>query len=296
MKILFAILCIFLLVFSSIKYFNDRSYQEDLYKQASEYNENLRRLKNEKKEIEAKIEDLKSKMIVKDNASSIILLSDTNVSHFNDIVPLLDDYGLIGVIAIDDNNDPSQNIDNYLNLDQISSLLDKGYEAILTIDINSDINYLYDKYSQIMPINGYYCKNGDLSFTQIEDIKKTGKNVIFIENNTIIDEEILCIESIGSYSGSAKTYFNEGIEKSSIMAFLVGYSKKNEIFSKTNCESMIDKMLQEEENNRLLVTNVSGVIDRYKDGLNTPEINEITEEISKLSDRLVQIDEELIKY
>lgn len=281
-----------------MKRIDNIQHGQELAKQAQEYNENIKLLKQQKAQLEEQLSLEKDKLIIENMGSSIVLLADTNENHLNDTIPTLNSYGYVGVIAIDDNISPLDNIDGYLNIDDINELVQKGYELVLTIDCNSNIKDLYNKYKEYFDIKGFYCPKKDITNSQIKDIKQIGLNTVITYDGVMLDEDIFSITSIGSYDKNAKAIFDDGLKISQISAFSIGYSNSNEMYLKSNVDSMLERMNKAQTANKTLVTNITGAKLRYQEYLDTLELLEykqITNNINDLENRIENINKQIIK-
>lgn len=257
---------------------------------AIEYNTKFKELKKQKEDLNNQIEELKQSLVIENMGSSIVLISDTDSRCLDDTVRLLDEYGYSAVIAIDDTYSPFDNIEGYLNEDDINNLVDLGYEVVLTINNQSNIRELYDLYSQSFDIKGYYCPSKDITNSQLKAIKETC-NVVIAYDGTVEDKDIFSISSIGSYDTNSKNIFENSTLDSEIIAFSVGYNKSYDKFIESNVIAMLDRMKQAENNERLKVTNISGALDRYNDYLEVRNLDKYTQIDSQIEDLYKQIDE-----
>lgn len=265
-------------------------------KEAEIYNSNLKELKQKESELKTQIDKLESSLVIDSKGSTLILITDTNSKCLNDMVGLLDSNNLKGVVAIDDNYSPLDYIDGYLNNEDIYNLIYKGYEAVLTIDSNSDIKQIYDKYSYYYDIKGFYFVDVELNSSQLEDIKQLDDVCVITYNNKIDDQDIVCFTSVGSYSTISKSTFEASLKDSSTVAYRVGYGATIDKYNQSNCESMLDNMISAQNNNQTKICNISEAIDRYdqlQDLKNSEDYIEKLNSLSELNQELEKIQNQI---
>lgn len=265
-------------------------------KEAEIYNSNLKELKQKESELKTQIDKLESSLVIDSKGSTLILITDTNSKCLNDMVGLLDSNNLKGVVAIDDNYSPLDYIDGYLNNEDIYNLIYKGYEVVLTIDSNSDIKQIYDKYSYYYDIKGFYFVDVELNSSQLEDIKQLDDVCVITYNNKIDDQDIVCFTSVGSYSTISKSTFEASLKDSSTVAYRVGYGATIDKYNQSNCESMLDNMISAQNNNQTKICNISEAIDRYsqlQDLKNSEDYIEKLNSLSELNQELEKIQNQI---
>lgn len=265
-------------------------------KEAEIYNSNLKDLKQKESELKTQIDKLESSLVIDSKGSTLILITDTNSKCLNDMVGLLDSNNLKGVIAIDDDYSPLDYIDGYLNKEDINNLINKGYEVVLTIDSNSDIKQIYDKYSYYYDIKGFYFVDVELTKTQLEDIKQLDDVCVITYNNKIDDQDIVCFISVGSYSTISKSTFETSLKDSSTVAYRIGYGATIDKYNQSNCESMLDNMISAQNNNQTKICNISEAIDRYgqlQDLKNSEDYIEKLNSLSELNQELEKIQNQI---
>lgn len=201
---------------------------------AQEVNDKIRVLHDKKKALQDELEQAKQDLAITNMGTTIILITDTNKQCLIDIVPKLDEYGYVGVIAIDDNYSPVDNIDGYLNVDDINNLVDKGYEVVIKINNEENIQKAYELYNKYFDIHGFFYSGSNITRAQVDYYKQIDINNIIIYNGQLDDNSIFSITGIGSYNTKAKQFFEERNLSSQTTAFCVGYTLDFDRYTESN--------------------------------------------------------------
>lgn len=278
----------------------EKEHEAGLLKMSEEYNKLLKELRQQKEELNKDIETLKQETTVRGMGSTIVLLTDTNIKCLDDVVPMLDEYNYHGVIAIDDNHSPLDNLSDYLNIDDINNLVNKGYEVVLTVNNTSDVVALNNKYTNAgLTVCGFYYPNDDATLNQINSIKNMNIDVVITYLDNVDNTDIISILSIGSIDQNSKNAFESSIENSSIMAFGVGYERISEKYNHENLESMLKVMNASVLENETNIVNISEAKQRYNaylDYLVGSSQDEKYQKIAELEKQLKETEERLAQY
>lgn len=260
---------------------------------AKQENERIKNLREQKKVLQDKLEIAKQDLVVPNMGTTILLISDTNKECLNDIVSKIDEYNYAGIIAIDNNYSPIDNIEGYLNINDINSLVDKGYEVVLKVSGSDDVAKLYELYSKYFNIMGFYYPSANITKSQVEYYKQINIKNIIIHDTELNDEEIFSIPSIGSYESNARTAFDEANAKSKTMAFTVGYSVDGDKYTDANFSSMLERMNKSKNEGSTDIGNITKSLDRYeeyKEYLNSDEYKQIQSVVDDIQSQIDDID------
>ena len=258
---------------------------------AQEVNDKIRVLHDKKKALQDELEQAKQNLVVPNMGTTILLISDTNKECLTDIVSKLDKYNYVGVIAIDNNYSPIDNIDGYLNVDDINGLVDKGYEVVIKVNGNDDVAKLYELYSEYFDIVGFYYPGASITRAQVDYYKQIGVNNIIIYNGQLDDNSIFSITGIGSYDVNARQYFNEGNTKSQTMAFSVGYALESDKYTESNFDAMLEKMDIAKQDGKTDIGNITFASNRYEQYQNYLESDEYKAKLAKVDEIQSQIND-----
>ena len=258
---------------------------------AQEVNDKIRVLHDKKKALQEELEQAKQDLVVPNMGTTILLISDTNKECLTDIVSKLDKYNYVGVIAIDNNYSPIDNIDGYLNVDDINGLVDKGYEVVIKVNGNDDVAKLYELYSEYFDIVGFYYPGASITRAQVDYYKQIGVNNIIIYNGQLDDNSIFSITGIGSYDVNARQYFNEGNTKSQTMAFSVGYTLESDKYTESNFDAMLEKMDIAKQDGKTDIGNITFASNRYEQYQNYLESDEYKAKLAKVDEIQSQIND-----
>lgn len=258
---------------------------------AQEVNDKIRVLREKKKALQDELEQAKQDLVVPNMGTTILLISDTNEECLTDIVSKLDKYNYAGVIAIDNNYSPIDNIDGYLNVDDINGLVDKGYEVVIKVNGNDDVAKLYELYSEYFDIVGFYYPGASITRAQVDYYKQIGINNIIIYNGQLDDNSIFSITGIGSYDVNARQYFDEGNTKSLTMAFSVGYTLESDKYTESNFDAMLEKMDIAKQDGKTDIGNITFASNRYEQYQNYLDSDEYKTKLAKVDEIQSQIND-----
>lgn len=262
---------------------------------AQEENSKLLELNKRKEELYSEIEEAKKGFVIEGMGSSIVLISDTDSRAKQDIIPLMKEYGYHGVVAIDD----KLGAEGHLTIEDIEELVSKGFEAVISINRNTNIKEMYDLYSKSFNIMGYFCPNKDITSSQIKDIKESNIKNVIIYSSTVDDPEIFSISSVGSYDKNSKTVFDDAIANSSIVAYQVGYEKSYDNYIQNNCESMLNRMEKAKSLGKTEITNISEALQRhdlYLEELNSSKYDHVRAKIQELETELDTVTKQILNH
>lgn len=303
-KLTLPILCIVIVLFTTLFYVKnkekeDLEYQERL-ETAEKYNNTLKELRKQKDSLTTEIENLKKELVLSGKGSTIVLITDTNKEMVNSVCKILDEYNYIGVIAIDDYYDPgNQENTEYMDENDINNIIDKGYEIVLCVNNNSDILGLYDKYSNKgYKIKGFYYPNSDITSPHLDKIKQLDIDFVITYLDSINDDKVISIMSIGSYDKNAKKLYETSINESIISALSIGSIRENEVFIDSNVRSMLETIKTYEKADQTSLTNLEGAKNRYisyQKELEESINQEKLDKINKLESELKEIENKIIK-
>lgn len=258
---------------------------------ATEVNEKIRVLHDKKKALQDELEQAKQDLAITNMGTTIILITDTNKQCLIDIVPKLDEYGYVGVIAIDDNYSPVDKIDGYLNVDDINNLVDKGYEVVIKINDEENIQKAYELYSKYFDIHGFFYSGSNITRAQVDYYKQIGINNIIIYNGQLDDNSIFSITGIGSYNTKAKQFFEERNLSSQTTAFCVGYTLDSDRYTESNFVAMLEKMDLAKQDGKTDIGNITFASNRYEQYQNYLESDEYKAKLAKVDEIKSQIDD-----
>ena len=274
--------------------------QAEMQQISQEYNSVLKQLRTEKQQLSDDIEVLKKEAIVEDMGSTIILITDTNSKCLEDIVPKLDDCGFHGVIAIDDEYSPIDEVEGYLNKEDLDYLVSKGYELVLSANSNTNVIDLYNKYIDAgYDIKGYYFPNADINQNQLTNIKELGIETILLYGEEYNDDETLIIKTVGSFYQNVKTDFENSVTTSKTLAISVGHSRSIEMYDDENIKAMLKVIKGYTDTNSNVITNLTEAkqrYDAYLDYLIGSSQEEKIKKIEELEIELSNIEEKLATY
>lgn len=269
-KFTLPVICIALFLISYLIYSNkqktEKAYNDKMAKISQEYNEVLKDLRNERLNLNKALESTKGEHEeLSGKGSTIILISNKNKEIVNEVEQMLDSYGYKGIIAINTNYSPEDNIEGCLNFDDINRLTEKGYELAVIADGFSDVIAIYKKYQKLgLDIKAFYFPNNDMNSTQAREIKSLDVDFI-INQSTNEYGEIIPIVTIGSYEKDATNTYITNVVKSEIIALIIGEDDEQERYYQDNVETML-KVIKNYVNDELTeVVNFTGAKKRYEE-------------------------------
>lgn len=288
-KLLIVVLIIVALVFGYRFERSQQAKKQKIEELAEQYNDVLKKAREEKKTLEGELSLLEEDLYIGNMGSTIILLSDTKSDCLNDTVNKLNSNGYKGVIALDPNYMPDDNIEGYLNRDDINSLLDKGYEVVAKVN-NDNIKKIYDLFiDKGYDIKGFYFGDTTINNTSLNTVRSISEDLVTIgKYDSKVKNNSLLIYSYGSRSNNVKTNYSEAIDHSRIIALVVGYGSDSIEYSESNINAMIKLIKSYESNNATKLCNIEETKIRYEEYLEAlnEERSETVNRISEINDRL----------
>lgn len=288
-KLLIVVLIVVVGIFGYKYEINQQTKNQKIEELAEQYNDVLKKAREEKKVLEEELSLLESDLYIGNMGSTIILLTDTKSDCLNDIVKKLDAYGRSGVICLSLDYMPEDNIEGYLTRSDIDTLITKGYEVVVDVsktDIEKTYNAFIDKGYDV---KGFYFGDTTINNTSLNTVRSISEDLVTIgKYDSKVKNNDLLIYSYGSKSNNVKTNYNESFDHSKIVALAVGYESDSVKYSESNIDAMLKLIKDYENNNATKLCNIEEAILRYEDykeALNE-EKSEAVNRISEINERL----------
>ena len=241
---------IVILVSAEIKH--QRDTRREKAGSAAAYNEEIRTLWQEKRDLEREIRETEQNTIVasSNNGSVALLFAEPDLRLENDVFPLLAEYGYTGVIALsqDDFSDDAQRLSD----DRLRELQSDGWELCLSLGASDDLAALcrsVRKTGVDMP-KTLYLPESLLTESQSVIAQAEGITTVVQHAGTISGEvcySLPCIMASGSHEsllseekkGLSKQLLAETAEKSGALVLTVGYNRIRDLFDENNVGAML---------------------------------------------------------
>ncbi|MDO5440233.1 MAG: hypothetical protein Q4F12_01705 [Erysipelotrichaceae bacterium] len=300
-KLILPIICILLFLGACYLYLCKKNLDNQIYarkyKLSEEYNSILKDLRNEKNNLKEALELVKEeKEELTGRGSTMVLISNEDKEIVDEVEKLLDKYKYKGVIAINDEYFPSDNIEGALNKEDIEHLLEKDYELALVVNGFSDVVSLYNKYQNDgLDIKAFYFPNNDINSTQIRDIKSLGMDFI-INYSTDEYDTLVPIVTIGSYEKNASKLYENNVNESNIIALVIGNSNESEQYSYDNVDTMlkvVKNYIKKDMTDIANFTDAKVRYDEYQEELYSAIESDSLEKIENLENRLEELKKQL---
>lgn len=268
-------------------------------KMAEKYNVLLKQVREERAKLEEEFKLLHEGLTIPDKGSTIVLLADTRTEHLDDALYIMDEEDYYGVIALSPYCFPDDNIEGYLNRQQIDELVSKNFELVISIN-NEDIEKTYNSFiNKGYDIKGFYFENIKVNKAKIEAIKKLNPELVIIGNfeGELYYDDYLLINSYGSKQSGVKTAYKDSIGVSKTVALVVGYENSKNQYTYENFVAMLELIDDYEYYNQTALCNITEAKLRFEDYLlalaeaKPDEINRIEE----IKERLATIDKTLLE-
>lgn len=296
--VIIVIILMFVGIFLFHKYKNIVVDRNQLYIDSEIYNSEIRELRKEQAALNEELNDLNEELYTGGLGSTIILLADTHVSCLDDAVALLDWYGYKGVIALSSHYLPEDNHKNYLSREQIDDLVDNGYEIVIKAT-NEELDKTYERFHSLgYDIKGFYFEDMAVNSLMVEQIRNIDENLVIIGNylEGVGVTDSLLINYYGSRQSNVKSYYEESINKSEVVALTVGYDKSVHRFEENNFTNMLNIVRDYAAYDETEVCTISGAIERNNIYLN--KLAEIEsdkyERVEEIKNRLEEISQEIM--
>lgn len=280
------------------KYRNIVVDRNQLYINSEKYNEEVRELRKEQAALNEELNDLYEELYTGGLGSTIILLADTHVSCLDDAVAMLDWYGYKGVIALSSLYMPDDNHKNYLTREQVDELVDNGYEIVIKAT-NEELEKTYERFNSLgYDVKGFYFEDMAVNSLMVEQIRNIDENLVVIGNHLegVGITDSLLIPYYGSRQSNVRTYYEESIDKSEVVALTVGYNKSVHKFEENNFTNMLNIVQEYEWYGETEVCTISGAVERndiYLEKLAEIE-PETYERVEEIKNRLEEISQEIM--
>lgn len=266
---------------------------------SDEYNDKLRELKVEKEKLQAELAQYEDTYSIPNMGSVIFMLSDIDKEHLNDAIPQLDANGFHGVIALSASNMPDSDNYNNLSRSQVFELVDKGYEVVIRLEEDEDVNEVYSKFiEEGYVVRGFYLPYETIAINTINEIKDIGGMVVIGNFGNYEDEDIMLIEKYGNKYSNVKNKFFDSIKESNTIAISIGYGEdETEEYEYINFTTMLNIINPYVDDGSTDVCNITDARRRYDAYLEKQNSMESTdrEKVKELKKQIEEIDEQMIK-
>lgn len=262
-KLLFVVL-ILAMAFMFVEYKKQETQNQKVEELAEKYNDILKKAREEKVTLENELSVLKSNYYLENMGSTIVLLSDTKVDNLDSAIKKLDENNYHGVIALNINYLPDDNIEGYMNRDDINSLLEKGYEVVINAE-SDDVNRLYNSFiDKGYDIKGFYFSNMSVSKAILRQVKEINSDLVCIgQYDENVKSDDMLIYSYGSKQNGVKSSYSDSFKTSKTIALTVGYENDKELYTDSNFDAMMKLIKGYEKDNSTKLCNISEAIDRF---------------------------------
>lgn len=286
-------------IFSTIGYFywQKREEQNLIYQEVEKYNAFIKLAREEKELLQKEANKLYGKIYLPDLGSTTIVLSDTRIEQKEGAIALMEDYDFKGVVALSLSTLPEDNIDEYMNSDDIDELIEAGYELVIKI-INEDITRTYQKFIERgYDIKGFYFEGNNVGQAKIDTVKRIDPNLVIIgtfENGFNYVDDLL-ITAYGSAQSGVKTKYEDAIDISKPIALTVGYDNSKSQYSEDNFEAMLKNIRNHVKDDTTKLCTVTEAIEAHDEYIAALK-EEMPEEMNRLEEikqRIEKINTEL---
>lgn len=298
--IIYIILIILIIIGLSLfnSYNNIVDDRNELYEQSQQYNEELRNLRKEQEALNEELNDLYEELYTGGLGSTIFILSDTHESCLDDAVTLLDKYGYKGVIALSYRYLPEDNRKGYLTRSQIDDLVESGYELVIKAT-NEELEKTYERFNELgYDIKGFYFEDIAVNSLMVEQIHNIDENLVVIGNylDGVGVTDTLLINYYGVRQQNVKTYYEQSVDRSEVVALTVGYDKSVSRYEESNFANMLRFVRDYVRVDETEVCNISGAIER--DSIYLEKLSQVEPEkygrLTEIRDRLSEISQEIM--
>lgn len=300
-KFIFIIVIIIIAVVAGFlikRYANIVNDRNQLYIDSETYNKGLRELRKEQEALNEELNDLNEELYTGGLGSTIFVISDTHESNLEDAIETLKWYGYKGVIVLSSRILPEDNHKGYLTREQVDELVEDGYELVIKAT-NEELEKTYERFAELgYDIKGFYFEDTAVNTLMVEQIKNIDENLVIIGNylEGVGVTDSLLIHYYGSRQSNVKSYYEDSIDKSEVVALTVGHDKSVSKFEETNFLNMMNTVRKYVVSDQTEVCTISEARERhqiYLDELSEiePEMYSRVEEIKK---RLEEISQEIM--
>lgn len=231
------------------------------------YNEESAALQAQKQELESEIAQLEGEIsdAASNHGSAVLLYTEPNARLLDNVVPMMNDYGYHGSIAISDRYFPGN--DGCLSVAQVNDLIDDGWDLCLSVSSDTDVAALYNRITDVglpAPV-ALYCPDEACSKTQAKAALKLGINYAF-EHHKKTENQVQDMEyfsASGSNESTSSSALSSAVKKSSCIAMTVGWHRDRELYEINNYSAMLSVTAQYASAGRLALTSTSAAIERF---------------------------------
>ena len=299
-KIIGIILCAVLAISLTVGiYFLYRHQQEEnaeRMNEAYQYNLKLRPLYNEKVELEQRLAEIgEVKITPPKNMGSIILLCvEPGKWVIDDIKPVLESYGCVGVIAVSVDAFPGK--EGYLSVQEFTDLLAENWSVCMAISSVGDIDKLSGMLSEIgvEKPDSVYIPNS-LNIDSLDELKAYGINnaILHYVDNT---EKVWTVTAKGCRENGTKSYLKTIVDTSGTVVFTMGVSKQREAYTPTTIPAMLESINEYVSTFSIRVTDIPSAYKRYVEceAQFSGEEKRLMNEKETIEKRLQEIDDEIM--
>lgn len=299
MKKVLAILVVLLIggfVYYSLNYADNG--EVDYTDVSDEYNEKLRDLKIQREALQAELSQYEDDYSIPNLGSVIFLLSDIDKTHLDEAIPQLEANGYIGVIAISPSNMPDNDGSKNMTRSQINDLVEKGYEVVIRLEQDEDVNEAYNKFIEDgYVVRGFYLPGDKIGLGTIDAINKIGGMAMIGNFEDFEDEDALVVNSYGNKYSNVKNKFFDSIKESNTIAITIGYGddsdEEYEYVNFTTMLNIINPYVDDSNTDVCNITDARRRYDNYLDQLDNIQSDD-RDKVKELKKQIAEIDEQMI--
>ena len=301
MKKVLAILVVLLIggfVYYSLNYADNG--EVDYTDVSDEYNEKLRDLKIQREALQAELSQYEDDYSIPNLGSVIFLLSDIDKTHLDEAIPQLEANGYIGVIAISPSNMPDNDGSKNMTRSQINDLVEKGYEVVIRLEQDEDVNEAYNKFIEDgYVVRGFYLPGDKIGLGTIDAINKIGGMAMIGNFEDFEDEDALVVNSYGNKYSNVKNKFFDSIKESNTIAITIGYGddsdEEYEYVNFTTMLNIINPYVDDSNTDVCNITDARRRYDNYLDQLDNIQSDD-RDKVKELKKQIAEIDEQMIAF
>ena len=304
------IIAAIVVIFVAAEVKHQRENRLETVENAAAYNEEMRVLWQEKRDLEREIREAEQSTILvsADQGSVVLLFAEPDLRLETDAFPLLAEYGYTGVIALSmaDFADDAQRLSD----DRLKELQSEGWELCLSLDASDDLATLCRAVRQAgfeMP-QTLYLPETLLTESQSAIAQAEGITTVVQHSGSISGEicySLPCIMATGSHEsllseekkGLSKQLLLETMEKSGGLVLTIGYNRVRDSFEEKNVSAMLRNIDRYVKAEKLVVTDCIGAWSRMiATSMSAEDLEKRNREyLADLRQKLADVDEQIMQ-
>ena len=277
---------------------------------AAAYNDEIRDLWQEKRDLEREIREIEQGSTASGNnrGAVVLLFAEPDLRLEEDVFPLLSEYGYTGVIALslNDFDDDAQRLSD----DRLKELQSQGWEICLSLGSSEDLAALcraVRKTDLDMP-QTLYLPETLLTESQSAIAQAEGITTVVQHSGTVSGEicySLPCIMATGSHEsliseekkGLSKQLMLEAIEKSGGIVLTIGYNRVRDTFEENNVSAMLRSIDRYVKADKLAVTGcVNAWAQMSETTISAEDLERMNRErLAELRQRLAEVDAQVVE-